>query len=213
VIRSQTPARRHRTKRVTGTIGLRQIAPGSTRAQDPKDTVQDAPVANAGNATRLVRKEGPDGSPFKVSQFVPHDSRLRFGGLNHVRFYTTKTQSGPSRKRRFYELLRNESIRRQVQPLMFVAVEGLVGALVEAQCARVARFSRGGPGCGERVVRSRSAIDRKAIMNRTCAVTVAATAIFATLMFPQKRHSSSRPRKPWSVWILHENEEVYYAVV
>jgi len=62
-------------------------------------------------------------------------------------------------------------------------------------------------------VRSRSAIDRKAIMNRTCAVTVAATAIFATLMFPQKRHSSSRPRKPWSVWILHENEEVDYAVV
>jgi hypothetical protein len=35
-------------------------------------------------------------------------------------------------------------------------------------------------------VESRSAIDRRAIMNRTFAVTVAATAIFAGLMFPQK---------------------------
>ena len=61
----------------TGIIGLRQIAPGSTRAQDPKDTVQDAPVVNTGNATRLVRKERPDGSPFKVREFLPHDSRLR----------------------------------------------------------------------------------------------------------------------------------------
>jgi hypothetical protein len=74
---------------------------------------------------------------------------------------------------------------------MFVAVEGSVGALGGnpcLQCARAATLSRGGPaaGCEERVVRSRSAIDRKAIMNRTFAVTVAATAIFATLMFPQK---------------------------
>ena len=45
---------------------------------------------------------------------------------------TRLTRYRPSRKRRFYELLRNESSRRQVQPLMFVAVEGLVGALVEA---------------------------------------------------------------------------------
>jgi hypothetical protein len=41
-------------------------------------------------------------------------------------------------------------------------------------------------GCEERVVRSRSAIDRTAIMNRTFAVTVAATAIFATFMSHQK---------------------------
>jgi hypothetical protein len=63
-------------------------------------------------------------------------------------------------------------------------------------------------------VRSRSAIDPKAIMNRTFAVTVAATAILATLMSPQRPSSSRRrPRKPWSVWILHEKEEVYYAVI
>ena len=51
-----------------GTIGFRQVAPGSTQAQDPKDTVQDAPVVNTGNAARLVRKERPDGSPFKVRE-------------------------------------------------------------------------------------------------------------------------------------------------
>src|SRR5260370_42594044 len=37
-----------------------------------------------GNATRLVRKERSDGSPFKVREFIPHDSRLRFGDLNHA---------------------------------------------------------------------------------------------------------------------------------
>jgi hypothetical protein len=55
-----------------------------TCAQDPKYTVQDLPVVNTGNAARLVRKERPDGSPFKVREFVPHDSRLRLGRLNHV---------------------------------------------------------------------------------------------------------------------------------
>jgi hypothetical protein len=35
-------------------------------------------------AVRLVRKERPDGSPFKVREFMPHDSRLQFGRLNHV---------------------------------------------------------------------------------------------------------------------------------
>jgi hypothetical protein len=93
---------------------------------------------------------------------------------------------------------------------MFVAVEGLVGALVEVlaySAPGVARFSRVVPAAGreERVVRNRRAIDRRAIMNRTFAVTFAATAIFAV--------GRRRPRKPWSVWILHEKEEVYYAVV
>jgi hypothetical protein len=75
---------------------------------------------------------------------------------------------------------------------MFVAVEGLVGALVEALAYSAPALqdfrAGGGPaaGCEERVVRSRSAMDRKAIMNRTFAVTVAATAIFATLMSHQK---------------------------
>jgi hypothetical protein len=55
------------------------------RRNDPqKDTVQDAPVVNTGNAAQLVRKERPDGSPFKVREFIPHDSRLRFGRLNYV---------------------------------------------------------------------------------------------------------------------------------
>jgi hypothetical protein len=79
----------------------------------------------------------------------------------------------------------------KVAPMMFVAVEGLAGALVEAlaySAPALQDFRAGGPaaGCEERVVRSRSAIDRKAIMNRTFAVTAAATAIFAMLMSPQK---------------------------
>jgi hypothetical protein len=67
-----------------GTIGHRQVASGSACAQDPKDALQDAPVVNAGNAARLVRQKRPDGSPFKVREFIPHDSRLPFGRLNHV---------------------------------------------------------------------------------------------------------------------------------
>jgi hypothetical protein len=31
-----------------------------------------------------VRKERPDGSPLKVREFVSHDSRPRFGSLNHA---------------------------------------------------------------------------------------------------------------------------------
>jgi hypothetical protein len=45
---------------------------------------QDAPVVNTGNATRLVRKKRSDGSPFKVREFIPHDSRPPLWGLNHV---------------------------------------------------------------------------------------------------------------------------------
>jgi hypothetical protein len=34
------------------------------------------------NAVRTL--QNPYGSPFRVREFIPHDSRLRFGGLNHV---------------------------------------------------------------------------------------------------------------------------------
>jgi hypothetical protein len=50
----------------------------------PKDTIQDAPVVNTGNATRFVRKERPYGSPFKVREFIPRDSGPRSGRLNHI---------------------------------------------------------------------------------------------------------------------------------
>jgi hypothetical protein len=69
-----------------------------TCAQDPKYTVEDPPVVNTGNATRLVRKERP-GSPFKVREFASHDSRLRFGCLNHVQtdaFNRQKRTTGTS---------------------------------------------------------------------------------------------------------------------
>jgi len=48
----------------------------------------------------------------------------------------------------FYELLRNESCRRQVEPLIFVAVIGRrIGGSPCLQRGRVARFSRGGTCC------------------------------------------------------------------
>ena len=50
-----------------------------------------------GNATRLVRKERSDGSPFKVREFIPHDSRLRFGSLNHVQTDAFNPQNRPFR--------------------------------------------------------------------------------------------------------------------
>jgi len=35
-------------------------------------------------ARRLVRQHRLDGSPLIVGEFVAHDSRLRFGSLNHA---------------------------------------------------------------------------------------------------------------------------------
>ena len=32
----------------------------------------------------VVRQKRPDGSPFKVSEFIPHDSMPWFERLNHV---------------------------------------------------------------------------------------------------------------------------------
>jgi hypothetical protein len=37
-------------------------------------------------------QHGPDGGPFVVGEFVAHDSRLRFGSLNHVRGGTINPQ-------------------------------------------------------------------------------------------------------------------------
>src|SRR4051812_20317501 len=62
---------------------LRQIAPRRTRTQDPKDAVEHAAVIHTRRATRLVRQERLDGNPFIIGEFIAHDSRLRFGSLNH----------------------------------------------------------------------------------------------------------------------------------
>jgi len=72
---------------VLGRIGpkaLWQIAPWCSRPLYPEDAVEDTPVIDPRHAARLVRKERPDGSPLKVREFVSHDSRSRFGSLNHV---------------------------------------------------------------------------------------------------------------------------------
>ena len=62
---------------------VRQISPRRTRTQDPKDAVQHAAVIYTRHATRLIRQDGLDGGPFIIGEFVAHDSKLRFGSLNH----------------------------------------------------------------------------------------------------------------------------------
>ncbi len=71
---------------VAGGIGaeiLRQITPGCPRSQDPEDAIQDTAVVHTGHAAWLVRQHRLDGSPFFVGEFVAHDSKPRFGSLNH----------------------------------------------------------------------------------------------------------------------------------
>src|SRR5258706_9778888 len=76
----------------SGTISLRQVAPWRTRAQDPKDAIEHATVIYTPNAARLVRQHRFDGSPFIITEFVAHDSRLRFRRLNHVHGGTINPQ-------------------------------------------------------------------------------------------------------------------------
>ena len=54
------------------------------RSQDPKDAVQDTAVVHTRDTARLVRQHRLDGRPLVVGEFVAHDSRLRFGHLNHA---------------------------------------------------------------------------------------------------------------------------------
>ena len=54
----------------------------SRLSANPEDAVEDTSVVAL--AARLVRKERSDGSPFKVREFISHDSRLRFGSLNYA---------------------------------------------------------------------------------------------------------------------------------
>ena len=65
-------------------IALRQIAPRCARSQDPEDAIEDTPVVYAGNAARFVREHRSDNAPLIIAEFVPHDSRLQFGSLNHA---------------------------------------------------------------------------------------------------------------------------------
>ncbi len=43
-------------------------------------------------ALQLVRQIWFDGGPFKIAEFVAHDSRLQFGSLNHVQGGTINPQ-------------------------------------------------------------------------------------------------------------------------
>jgi hypothetical protein len=64
-------------------LALRQIAPRCARPQDPKDAVQDTPVVYTERAAWLVREHRLDDTPLTVAKLIPHDSRLKFGSLNH----------------------------------------------------------------------------------------------------------------------------------
>src|SRR6266700_3075064 len=64
-------------------IAFRQIAPRCAGSQHPEDAIEDTSIVHTRHATGFVRKEWLDGGPFKVSQPIPHDSRLQFESLNH----------------------------------------------------------------------------------------------------------------------------------
>jgi hypothetical protein len=77
---------RQRTKR------LQQVVRG-TYASGRSLQGAPEPIVNMGNATRLVREQRPDGSPFKVSECIPHDSRRRFGRLKHVHAFNQQNRT------------------------------------------------------------------------------------------------------------------------
>ena len=65
--------------------------PGMKRDRDSSswDSCIGMPLARDGtfstpNAARLVRQHRLDGGPLMIAEFVAHNSRLRFGSLNHV---------------------------------------------------------------------------------------------------------------------------------
>jgi hypothetical protein len=60
-----------------------QITPWCPRSQDPEDAVQNTAVVHTRDTARFVRQHRLDGSPFVIVELVAHDSRLRFGSLNH----------------------------------------------------------------------------------------------------------------------------------
>jgi hypothetical protein len=63
-----------------------------SRPQHPEDAVEYTTVIYTSNAARLVRQHRFDGGPFVVAELVAHDSRLRFGNLNHVHGRTINPQ-------------------------------------------------------------------------------------------------------------------------
>jgi hypothetical protein len=85
----------------TGAKAVRQITPRRARPQDPKDAVEDIPVVHTGNAARLVRQHWVDGSLFKISELVAHDSKLQFRSLNHAPAADLNTFRGPTARPRF----------------------------------------------------------------------------------------------------------------
>ena len=54
------------------------------RNAGPRDAVEHATVIYTSNTTRLVRQHRFDVGPFVITELVAHDSRLRFGSLNHA---------------------------------------------------------------------------------------------------------------------------------
>ncbi len=81
---SPTPANEAIVASGIGAELLRQIAPRCTRSQDSKDAIEDTAVVHTRDIACFVRQHRLDGSPLVVGEFVAHDSRLRFGSLNHA---------------------------------------------------------------------------------------------------------------------------------
>jgi hypothetical protein len=59
---------------------------------EPKDAIEHATVIDTPNTARLVAQHWLDGGPFIIAEFVAHDLRLRFQGLNHLHRVSIKPQ-------------------------------------------------------------------------------------------------------------------------
>src|ERR1019366_3240837 len=53
-----------------------------------------APVIYTPNAARLVRQHRLDRGPFIIAEFIPHDSRLRFGRLHRHDVHQARRAAG-----------------------------------------------------------------------------------------------------------------------
>src|SRR5262249_46196285 len=66
------------------TKASRQVAPRCAGAQDPENAIQDTAVIYSRYASWLIRQQRLDGEPLVVGEFVAHDVKLHFRGLEII---------------------------------------------------------------------------------------------------------------------------------
>jgi hypothetical protein len=69
------PTSKSRIDRLPRAVSIWQIAPGRSRAELPKNSVEHLPVTPAWATKRLFREKGSDETPLLISQFVTAHSK------------------------------------------------------------------------------------------------------------------------------------------